>query len=709
MDFLIISTVIGSTIYNPSSIINLNITYIYFIGKLFMKWLVGIDIGGSFTDLVAYNIESGEVRYSKVLTTYPDMSEGVLNTLKEAKINVDDIISVVHGTTIVINTIIEGKGVPVALITTKGFRDVIEIGRGNRPDMYNIHYRKPSPIVPRRYRFEITERVKKDGTEVVPINTKELSQTVDKIVSSEIKSVAIVFLHSYVNPNHERIAEEIFREKASNLFISVSHKITREYREYERAVTTVLNAYVGPIVGEYITKLEQSFEGKLLLLQSASGVISAREAKETPIRMIESGPVAGAIGALSLGKLIGENNIIAFDAGSTTTKASIAYMGQHRFKTVYHVGGYMYGWPILVPSIDVSEVGIAGNSIIWIDEASTVRIGPKSAGSLPGPACYGLGGLEPTVTDMNVLMGRIEPSYFLGGRLPLKPELAESSFKKILDRLGLPRDETLIKLNELASLMMSIAVRNVTLERGYDPRDFTLFAYGGAGPLYASAIASLLGIRKIVIPMKPAHFSAWGMLVADLRYDYVRTYIKPMADINIDEIEKIYMDMYEDGKKRLKELGIENIVAIKYMDLRYQGQEHTLTIPIPEIYGIEKVKELFHIYHEKVYGYSLRNYEVELVNLRIAVIGVTPKPAYPKIPKGGEKPAQEALFKIKKVLYENKGWLEVPIYIREKLLSGNIIEGPAVIIEEASTTVLYEGDLAIIDDYGNILIHKSHG
>jgi len=672
-----------------------------------MSWLVGIDIGGSFTDLVAFNTITGEIRYSKVLTTYPDMSVGVLEAFRESKIPETDVISVIHGTTIVINTIVEGKGVPVALITTKGFKDVIEIGRGNRPDMYNIHYRKPRPIVPRRYRFEVSERIKSDGSILVPINVEEMNMIADKIRQLGIKSIAITFLHSYANPSHERVAEEVLRGKIPEAFISVSHKITREYREYERTITTVLNAYVGPIVSAYIARLEDMFKGKLLLLQSASGVISAKEAKETPIKMIESGPVAGAIGALSLGKMIGENNIISFDAGSTTTKASIAYMGQHRFKTIYHVGGYVRGWPVLVPTIDVSEVGVAGNSIIWLDETSRVRIGPRSAGSLPGPACYGLGGLEPTVTDMNVLMGRIEPSYFLGGRLQLKPELAETSFRKIFEAVSIPKDEALTKLNELASMMMSISIRNVTLERGYDPRDFVLVAYGGAGPLYASSIASLLGIKKIVIPVKPAHFSAWGMLVADLRYDYVRTYIKPVSELNIAEIENIYIEMYEEGKKKLEEIGVHNIASLKYMDLRYQGQEHTLTIPLPSTYDINLIRDLFHEHHERVYGYSLRNYEIELVNLRIAVIGITSKPSYTKIPKGDKKPRQEALFKIKKVLYEDRGWLDVPIYIREKLLGGNEIEGPAVIIEESSTTVLYEGDHAVIDDYGNIIIKKA--
>ncbi|HWQ17932.1 MAG TPA: hydantoinase/oxoprolinase family protein [Sulfolobales archaeon] len=673
-----------------------------------MSWLVGIDIGGSFTDLVAFNTETGETRYSKVLTTYPDLSEGVFNALKEAGIDIDEIISVVHGTTIVINTIIEGKGVKTALITTKGFRDVVEIGRGNRPDMYNLHYRKPRPIVPRRLRFEVSERIKADGTIVRAIDVNELIHVINQIKKEEdVKSVAIVFLHSYANAIHEKVAEESVRKELPWVFVSASHKITKEYREYERSITTVLNAYVGPIASNYIDKLEAGFKGKLLLLQSASGVISADDAREAPIKLIESGPVAGTLGSLALGKSLGEQNIITFDSGSTTTKASLIYKGQPRFRAIYHVGGYISGWPVLVPSVEVSEVGIAGNSIIWFDAAGRIRIGPKSAGSLPGPACYGLGGKEPTITDMNVLMGRIEPKLFLGGKLPLKPELAENAFKNILETLGIPKDEAFIKLNQLASLMMSISIRNVSIERGFDPKDFTLIAYGGAGPLYASAIASILNIKKIIIPTKPAHFSAWGMVVADIRYDYVQTNIVPLSKFSIENIEKIYNNMYAEGSAKLKRLGIKDIHVIKYMDLRYSGQEHTLTIMIPEQYNAEIVRELFDTHHERVYGYSLKDYDVEIVNLRLAVIGVTPKPAMPEIQRGETSPSGKALLSMKEVLYEDKGWVRVPIYIREKLLARNIIEGPSVIVEEASTTILYEGDKAEIDDYGNIVIYKS--
>lgn len=671
-----------------------------------MNWIVGIDIGGSFTDLVAYNKETGELRFSKLLTTYPDMSIGVMDTIKDASLTIEDISNVVHGTTIVINTILEGKGDPVALITTKGFRDVIEIARGNRPDMYNLHYRKPRPIVPRKFRFEVTERIKSDGTIVKRLNPEEVKEILSRINKNNIKSIAVVYLHSYANPIHEEQTYEIIKKANPNLFVSISSKITREYREYERSMTTVLNAYVAPKVHDYILKLESFFKEKLLLLQSASGIISAKDAVETPIKLIESGPVAGAIGSALIGRLIGEENLISFDAGSTTTKSCLIYKGLTRFRTIYHIGGYTSGWPVLVPSLEISEVGIAGNSIIWVDEMGRIRIGPRSAGSMPGPACYGLGGLEPTVTDMEVLMQIIDPDYFLGGKIKLRKDLAEDAFKEIYKFSQLSKDETLEKLFQLTILSMSSSIRNISIEKGFDPRDFILVAYGGAGPIHASFIAKELGIRKILIPQKPAYFSAWGMLMAEIRYDYVRTKIAPLAEINVEFLENIFKEMAAEGEEKLRKLGIKDIQYVKYLDLRYSGQEHTLTITIPNGYSIDTIRKLFHEIHEKTYGYSLKDYEIELVNLRLAVIGISERPSLPKIPKGNEEPEAEALKGYREVFYENKGWIKVPIYVREKLLANNLIDGPAIIQEETSTTVLLEEDNAIIDEYGNIIINK---
>lgn len=672
-----------------------------------MKWIVGIDIGGSFTDLIAYNIESGEVRRVKVLTTYPDLSEGVVQSVREAELNLDEILAVIHGTTMIINTIVERRGAKTALLTTRGFRDVVEIARTNRPDMYNLHFEKPDPIVPRRLRFEVTERVKSDGTVVRPIDLNEVKKIAEQLRANAVEAVAVVYLHSYANPTHEEETIKILKEHLPGAYITASSRIVREYREYERSMTTILNAYVGPRAVSYINELRRVFEEKLLLLQSASGIISADDAEEAPIKLIESGPVAGVVASIAVAKRIGLTDIITIDGGSTTTKASLVHGGLPSFKTVYHVGGYVRGWPILVPTIDISEVGVAGNSIIWIDEMGRVRIGPKSAGSMPGPACYGLGGKEPTVTDVALLMGRLNPNYFLGGKMRLHVDLAERAVKDVFDRLGISRDDGLMKLSQLTAISMATSIRNVSIEKGYDPRDFTLIAYGGSGPLFASMIARELGMKRIVIPPLPAYFSAWGMLTGDMRYDYVQTYVRPLSKLTVEEAERVYAKLAEDGISRLRRLGIKEYVLAKYMDLRYQGQEHTLTVALPSEYDLNTVRKLFHEVHERTYGYKLPDYEVELVNFRVAVIGITKKPEMPKIKAGTEKPPSRAIKGRRQVLYEDAGWLAVTVYERDRLLAGNVIEGPAIIEEATSTTVLYEGDVARIDEYGNIFIEKT--
>lgn len=672
-----------------------------------MKWVVGIDIGGSFTDLIAYNAETGEIRRAKVLTTYPDLSEGVIHSVDEAGLRLDEILAVIHGTTIVINTIVERKGAKTALLTTRGFRDVVEIARTNRPDMYNLHFKKPDPLVPRRLRFEVTERIRNDGRVVRPIDLGEVKAIAEKLRGEGVEAVAISYLHSYANPEHEEATFNVLKEMLPNTFITASSRIVKEYREYERTMTTILNAYVGPRVVSYINKLEKVFEEKLLLLQSASGIISAHDAREAPIKLIESGPVAGVIGSMVLARGLGLRDIITIDGGSTTTKASLVHEGLPNFKTIYYVGGYVGGWPILVPAIDISEVGVAGNSIIWIDDMGRVRIGPKSAESMPGPACYGLGGEEPTVTDIALLMGRLNPEYFLGGKMKLRADLAEKAIMKVFHQLSIDRDEGLMKLSELTAISMAASIRNVSIERGYDPRDFTLIAYGGSGPLFASIIARGLGMRKIVIPQLPAYFSAWGMLTADIRYDYVQTYVKPLSMLTVEEAEKVYAKLAEDGVRRLERINIKEYVLVKYMDLRYQGQEHTLTIMLPSNYDLPSVKELFHKTHEKTYGYKLPEYEVELVNLRLAVIGVTRKPSISVIEEGSENPPSQALKGYREVLYEGHGWVRVPVYDRDLLKANNVIEGPAVIEEATSTTILYGEDKARIDRYGNIIIEKA--
>jgi len=500
-------------------------------------WRVGVDIGGAFTDAYALNEETGEFRWVKVETT-PDIVSGVVEALKKLGIDMGSVRFIFHGQTVVINTIVTRTGARTALITTRGFRDILELQRSNRRDLYNLMYRKPEPLVPRWLRFEVEERVMYDGTVMIPLNYKDLDSIIERLGKvPDVSSVAISYINSYANPKHEIETEEYLKEHLKGKFISRSSALTRLWREYERTSTVVLNAYVLPKFYNYVTSLEEAFtkmgfRGVFYIVLSNGGVNTSNFIKNYPIYTVEGGPISGVFGATRLGSVVSEGNLVVLDGGSTTTKASLVRNLNYLTRSEYYIGASRYspGYPAMIPIIEVFETGLGGTSIAWIDEAGRLRVGPKAAGSYPGPACYGRGGTEPTLTDAYVITGFLNPRELLGGAIKVNRELAIKAVKPLADRLGLTVEEIAFGIIRLANELATNVIRVVSIQRGYDPREFALVAHGGAGPMFAPFIAEELNIKKIIVPFIPAGvFNAWGMLNLDVIHDATETRIMKLG------------------------------------------------------------------------------------------------------------------------------------------------------------------------------------
>lgn len=675
---------------------------------------IGLDIGGTFTDLIIFDEEAGEVKHGKSSTTPSDLTVGILNCLRKVRFDMNLCRNFVHGTTVAINTVIEGKGAKTALVATQGAKDVYRIGRGNRPEAYNIFFKRPVPLVFRHMTFEAPERLLATGTVLTGLNDADAEAVARQVAKLNPDAVAVCFLHSYINPVHETIMGEALRKVLPAAYVSLSHQILREYREYERTSTTVVNAYVGPKVTRYIEGLEKlldslGFRGSLLIMQSNGGVMSPDVAKKIPVAMMESGPVGGIIASAEIGKRLGYLNVIAFDMGGTTAKASLIKDGEASVAEGYHVGGYASGQPVMLPVIDVVEVGAGGGSIAWIDEVGGLKVGPQSAGGDPGPVCYDQGGQEPTVTDANVVLGRIGRQNFLGGEMPLNVEKARAAIeKKVASKLNLSVEETALGVIRIAVANMSFAVRGVSVEKGYDPREFVLVASGGAGPLHAVEIARELNIPKVIVPLLPAHFSALGMLMTDVKHDYVRTYYNPLKDADFGQIRKIYDEMAALGKETLAKEGVEG-PAIKvqpFFDLRYIGQEFFLTVPVSEgeILSSDRaaIRRTFDNLHETRYGHKATTEPIEIVNVRVTAYGIRKKISFPekKTPVG-----RQAIKGYRDVCLDDpKKPVKCAIYDREALPAGYTVQGPAIIEEYATTTYLSHGDSATICPFGEIMV-----
>jgi N-methylhydantoinase A len=678
---------------------------------------VGADIGGTYTDVVLYDDREHDVRTAKVLSTPGALDSGVRQAISEVAPTLSEVRSVVHGSTIAINALIERSGARTALLTTEGFRDVYEIGRINRPDSFNPHFRKHRTLVPREDVFEVSERLLFDGTIRRELDETDARSLALRLEALGYESVAIVFLHAYRFPDHELRMARIIREHAPEMFVTCSHELTREYREYERTSTTVANAFIGPKVGGYLSRLEaglrrDGFGGDLLLLQSNGGVTDATTARHQPIGMLESGPAGGIVAAHVVCELLGIDAAVCFDMGGTTSKASVVRSSDPGTSVDYFLGGYNEGLVIRIPALEVVEVGTGGGSVVWQEGEGSVHVGPRSAGAIPGPAAYGRGGREPTVTDANVVLGWLRSGRRFGGEVALDREAAEAALARgLADPLGVSVTRAAAGILEVASAQIANAVRQVTLQRGLDPRDFALVAYGGAGPLHASAVARELGMGKVIVPRLPGYFSALGMLLADLRREVVQTVFVRLADADLEQLESAFRELEAQATAGLGR-SAEEAQALwveRAADMRYVGQEHTVTVSLPGALpggepGRDELRKLFDQAHELRYSHSASHEGVDVVSLRVAVVGRLAKPRLPEVGPGDGTPVRRAAPGGEAVIVGPSGEPRAPVLSRGALHAGDVLDGPAVIEEEGSTTLVEDGDRATVDRYGHLVI-----
>ena len=657
---------------------------------------VAVDIGGTFTDLAAVDQATGERWYAKASTTPDDPTRGIAACLDKLGRPGDRFEMFVHGTTLVINACLEKQGARTALITTEGFRDVLEIGRGNRTESFNYRFKRHEPIVPRELRLEARERITAEGTPLQVLDEAHLRTVLEDARARGVESIAICFLHSYKNPAHEQRAEHIAREFA-DWFVTASHELSREYREYERTSTVVLNAFVGPKVSTYVGALEnmlaeRGFHGRLFLMESNGGVADATTAKRLPVLLMESGPVGGIAGAMKLGAQLGRNNLVTFDMGGTTAKAALVQDGAVSFDSLYYVGGFEHGYPLQTSVVDMIEVGAGGGSIAWIDELGALRVGPKSAGAFPGPAAYGLGNEQPTVTDANVVLGRIDAASFLGGEMHIDPRLAEGALTGLGDRLGYDAVQMAAGILQLANLTMSAALRRVSIERGKDPRDFTLVAMGGNGPLHAADLAEELGTTTILVPRMPAHFSAVGMLLADARYDASQTWtaLLPESGTVVEGLPEALQKLRDDLAGTVtRSLGEQPSLRYEdYAEMRYRGQDQTVKVRLSDDLSPAALKRAFDATYLERYGH-ISPIAVQIVSLRVSC----------QAPLGANMDAIDASGDARssapttRTVYSMKAgrFIDYTIYDRQALQSDSPVPGPAFISDQATSTHVPEG------------------
>lgn len=670
---------------------------------------MAIDIGGTFTDLVVFDPVAGSLTLAKADTTPGRLDEGVMRAIADSGVDPASVELLIHGTTVVINAITERRGVPTALVTTRGFRDVLLIGRANRPDLYNLAYRKPEPFVPRRLCFEVTERTSYKGVPLTPLDESELPAVAEAIRAAGAEAVAVCFLHSWANPSHERLAAQRLAHLLPGVEVVASHEVSGQWREFERTSTTVLAAYVKPVVAGYLSSLAQRVRmagvpGRLYVMRSAGGVSSFERAVAAPINLLESGPVAGVVAAAEAGRRIGAHHVLTLDIGGTTAKTSAVRDGRMRIETLHHVERTprSAGYPIQIPVVEIVEIGAGGGSIAWADEAGGLHVGPRSAGAEPGPACYGRGGHEPTLTDANLVAGRLDPDYFLGGTMRLDPSAAADALGRLgLAIGGLDARTTARGVLRYAVAQMAHALRLVTLRRGHDPRDFTFVAYGGAGPLHAVLLARELGIGRTVIPPAPGHFSAFGMLLGGLRADAVRTHIGPLES---EALTRLFAELEREATDALEE-PTEKLDVDRLVELRYAGQEHTLEIPV-RVGAVDDellagLRADFDRRSEEVYAFSLPT-AIEVVAARVSVTASFGQVEWPSSPD----PSTRRLEPREVDFDQHGGVLVAEVVDRAAIEVGEAVDGPCIVEEPASTTLVLSGQRVTKDELGNLLIDE---
>ncbi len=671
-----------------------------------MSKLVGIDIGGTFTDLVVIDTKSGELKNVKVNSTPPNHALGIFNALKKADVDLKDVGYFVHGCTVATNIVVERKGAKVGLITTKGFRDILEIMRCDREFHYYLQWEKPEPLVPRYLRLEVTERLDYKGNVLIPLNEEDVRQAARFFKKEGVEAVAICTLHSFTNPVHELRIEEIVKEEYPEVFTSVSARILPEIREYERTCTVVMDAYVKPEVVRYTEYLIDNLQDKgldqeMMMMKSNGAVMTPKMTLDTPIATIGSGPAGGVMGATMLG-----DEVITCDLGGTSFDVSLITKGQPKLTTQKDV---TWGMPLRVPQIDVLSIGSGGGSIAWIDAGGLLRVGPQSARSIPGPACYGKGGEDPTITDACLVLGILNEKYFLGGDMEVDVNLSVKAIEnKLCKQLNMSVLEVAAGIYKVAVADMTEAIKMVSVSQGFDPRNFWMVPYGGGGPLFASKLAFDLQIPKLIYPRNPGVFSAMGCLSADVQFDQSQSYLASVEDMDLDKLNQILDELEDKCRKSLSSEGYDkNLEVTRSADMRYVGQnfEVNALIPAGKI-NPKKLQEMVHNFneeHEKWYGYMMQDAVAETVSLRVSVKSKQAfKPTY-KVNKS-KTDLKEALKGVRKTYFgDEHGFMECPIYQRDLLCVGHKISGPAIIEQSDTTNVIYPEYMAVIDELENIV------
>ena len=687
----------------------------------------GVDIGGTFTDVVFLG-HDGSIKVIKVASTPDDYSraviEGLDHGIRDLGIRPGDISELGHGFTVATNAILEGKGEPTALITTAGFKDVLELTRIRTPRLYDLYYQKPRPLVERHLRLEVRERVDFKGQVLEPLDENDVTKVIGIVEDSGIRSVAISLLHSYANPEHERLIAKAFSNALPRVNLSVSSDLLPEMREYERTSTTVINGYVRPVVEEYLLRLskglkEMGISIPLTVMQSNGGLIPLEIARTKPMYCIESGPAAGVVGAFHLGRRLDEPNLMTFDMGGTTAKASIIEASEMLLAPEYEVGGGMNaghrllrgsGYILRVPAIDIAEVSSGGGSLAWVDKAGGLQVGPHSAGAVPGPVCYNTGGNNPTVTDANVVLGYLNPKYLLGGSFPIDSDKAKAAIEeKVARPSGMSVIDAAWGIHVLVNSNMGRALRAVSSERGRDPRRFSMMAFGGGGPIHASGLADALGISRIIIPPSPGVFSAFGLLFADVEHHFVRTYFKTFEEINIEEINSILEELKNEGSTLLEAEGFE--ISLQEMqiqlDMKYMGQTSDLTINMPTSKFSHNnnpaIAEEFMREHDKTYGYRVDE-PLQIVSIRVIARGLSQTSRVPNNIELNNSITPKTTDQ--RVYFGKKGWIETPI-INRITLGASYTNGPIIIEEYDSTTVVPPGWRASLDPMKNIVLEHT--
>ncbi len=655
---------------------------------------IGVDVGGTFTDLVF--LDDGRLRTRKVLSTPHDPAQGVLEGLSQEPLLKGEGWQVVHGSTVATNALLERKGAKVALITTAGFEDVLEIGRQDRARLYDFFLDRTPVLVPRSYRIGVRERVDCRGRVLESLADESLGPILDRLVRDGVQSIAICLLFSYANPSHE--ARILHRASQFGVPVSVSHRIIPEYREYERCMATVVNAYVSPLMERYLSRLEAELGGgHLRIMQSNGGSISATTARQEAVRTILSGPAGGVVGAASIAREAGFEKVITFDMGGTSTDVSLVD-GRLSVTTEAAVGDL----PLRIPVLDIHTVGSGGGSLAWVDEGGALRVGPQSAGADPGPVCYGRGD-RITVTDAHLILGRLDPDRFLGGRMRLDVAGAEAAVQAFARQVNMDPLQLAEGMVTVANATMEKAIRVISVERGHDPREFCLVSFGGAGGLHACALARSLSIPSVLVPPHAGLLSAYGMLVADVVKDYPKTILRPTGSTSFEEIEAIVSLLKEQGMREMKDEGMveEAITTEASLDMRYLGQSYELRVP----FGREFVSD-FHELHQRSYGYANPSREVEIVTVRLRVRGVGERPPLPEAEEGSADPGVASVGE-RQVFLED-GWVPARVFVREGLRAANRILGPALVVEMSATTLIAPGWEGTVDRRGNLLLKMQH-